>query len=227
VTAPPVQPAQAAPSSHPPRWPYALVPALHLLAALSGPIAYLYATSVPVIGANIGAGLALMWTAAWGLPWSVVPWNATGTTNQEAFVAFSACALLNVGLVAALFFLLYRRPAARMTSQAKMPLRRWHYMLVPALALLSVLVGPSYFWLSYYGSVPGESFGAPIFGDYWNSLVGLPWSIWVWGDPGALSVYGPTICALINVGLISLGFWLAYRRARRRSSLNQPEAARQ
>jgi hypothetical protein len=215
VTAPPVQPAQAASSSHPPRWPYAIVPVLHLSAALSGPAYYLYATSAPVIGANIGAGLALMWTAGWGLPWSVVPWNATGNTDQETVLAFTACALLNVALVAALFFLLYRRAARRKPSQAQpVRVRRWHYLLVPALALLSVLAGPAYFLLSVYGTMPGEGIGAPIFGDYWNALVGLPWSIWVWDEAGILSPYGPTACALVNVCLISLGFWLAYRRAR-------------
>lgn len=226
MSAPSVQPAQAVSSAHPPRWPYVIVPTLHLVAALSGPVYYVYATSVPVIGANIGAGLGLMWTAGWGLPWSVVPWNATGNTNQESFLAFTACALLNVALVAALFFLLYRRAASRTPSPAhSTPLRRWHYMLVPTLALLSVLAGPAYFWLSYFGSMPGEGIGAPIFGDYWNGLVGLPWSIWVWGKPEVF-LYGPTICALINVGLISLGFWSAYRRARMRRRLNQCEPVR-
>lgn len=226
MPAPPAQPAQTASSTHPARWPYVIVPALHLLAALSGPVYYLYATSAPVIGANIGAGLALMWTAGWGLPWSVVPWNATGVTDQGAFMTFTACALLNVVLVAGLFFLLYRRAAARRPSQAhSVPVRRWHYMLVPALALLSVLAGPLYFWLSYYGSMPGESFGAPIFGEYWNTLVGLPWSMWVWGKP-ELSLYGPTVCALINVGLITLFFWLAYRRAHRHSMLGQRDSIR-
>lgn len=109
MPAPTMQPTHKA--THPRRWPYVTVPVLFLLGALTGPAYYLYATSVPVIGANIGAGLALMWTAGWGLPWSLVPWNVSGTTVPYHFVAFTACALFNVIVVAGLSFLLYRRAA--------------------------------------------------------------------------------------------------------------------
>jgi hypothetical protein len=221
VSAPTVHPIQRVQPTHPPRWPYVLVPVLHLLAALTGPAYYLYAISVPVIGANIGAGLGLMWTAGWGLPWSLVPFNATGTSNQQDLVAFTACALFNVALVAGLFFVLYRRAATRMhvkTDQPAAP-RRWHYALVPLVALASVLAGQLYLWLTLSGiSMPGEGIGVAIFGDYWSALVGLPWSIWVWGRPDLLFGLGLTLCALLNIGLIAIAFWQAYRRARRRTA---------
>lgn len=54
-----------------------------------------------------------------------------------------------------------------------------------------------------------------VFGDYWSALVGLPWSIWVWGTTDFLFGLGLTLCALLNVGLVSIAFWVAYRRARR------------
>jgi hypothetical protein len=81
------------------RWTYLLVAGG--LLAISGPAYYLYATSQPVIGANIGAGFAMMWTALWGLPWSIWPWmslnQAIGNDSQE--LAFIACALVNVALL--------------------------------------------------------------------------------------------------------------------------------
>jgi hypothetical protein len=83
-----------------PRWTSLLV-AGGLLLALSGPAYYLYATSQPVIGANIGAGFAMMWTALWGLPWSIWPWMSldrpVGNDSEE--LAFFACALVNVALL--------------------------------------------------------------------------------------------------------------------------------
>jgi hypothetical protein len=115
-TAPPTQT-----STPPRRWPYVTLPVLFLLGALTGPAYYLYATSVPVIGANIGAGLALMWTAGWGLPWSLVPWNASGSTAQDDFVAFTACALFNVILIAGLSILLYRRSARTRSTAVTTP----------------------------------------------------------------------------------------------------------
>jgi hypothetical protein len=198
-----------------------LVPVLHLVAALTGPAYYLYATSVPVIGANIGAGLGLLWTACWGLPWSLVPLNGTGSSNQQDFLAFTACALFNVALVAIGFFLLHRRATTRMHVMTDRPVapRAWHYFVVPLVGLLSVLAGPLYLWLTISGvTMPGESVGAGIFGDYWSALVGLPWSIWVWGKADFLFGLGLTLCALLNVGLVSIAFWAAYRRARRRAA---------
>jgi len=146
----PVQPFRAPVG---PQWPYVLVPGLHPLTALTGPAYYLYATSVPVIGANIGAGLGLLWTACWGLPWSLVPLNATGTSSQQDFVAVTACALFNVALVAIGFFLLYRRAATRMHVKTDRPAapRAWHYFLVPLVALLSVLL--------YVTKISGVPFG--------------------------------------------------------------------
>jgi hypothetical protein len=86
---------------------YLLPPLAFLVVALSGPAYYLYATSQPVIGANIGAGLAIMWTAACGLPWSLWPWFARMPGNDATEAIYTACALLNVALLA--LFMWWRR----------------------------------------------------------------------------------------------------------------------
>jgi hypothetical protein len=99
-------------TTRPQRWRYIAVPVLLLLAAVAGPAYYLYATSQPVIGANIGAGLGLGWTWLCGMPWStLVPdpaLNTDATLDRLAFW-YTVCALLNVALAAVASTLLYRR----------------------------------------------------------------------------------------------------------------------
>jgi len=50
---------------------------------------------------------------------------------------------------------------------------------------------------------------------YWTVLLGMPWSLWGWGlfEPVAA-----LLCALLNVGLVSLAFVVAYRRKRRQAT---------
>ncbi len=94
------------------RWRYVAVLVLLLVVALAGPAYYLYATSVPVIGANIGAALGLGWTWVWGMPWSLLvpdPALNTEANLDRLAVMYTACALLNVALSAVVSALLYRR----------------------------------------------------------------------------------------------------------------------
>lgn len=106
-----------------PRGPYVLLPVLHLLFALSGPVYYLAAVAGDgwsleggLPDANIGAGLAIMWTALFGLPWSIPIWMIadldawSGNVNE---LVYAALALLNVALHAALMRWLYRRVVRR------------------------------------------------------------------------------------------------------------------
>jgi hypothetical protein len=100
----------------PRRWRYVSVPVLLLVAALAGPAYYLYATSQPVIGANIGAGLGLGWTWLCGMPWSLLvpdPALNTDVTLDRLALWYTACALLNVALAAVVSASLYRRRRAQ------------------------------------------------------------------------------------------------------------------
>jgi hypothetical protein len=92
---------------------YVAVVGAHFLLVLVGPVYYLIATvGTRPIEANIGAGLAILWTAAWGLPWSLWPWFARlpGTDTTEA--SYAAYALLNVLLVALFLRWRWRRSQA-------------------------------------------------------------------------------------------------------------------
>jgi hypothetical protein len=85
------------------------VPALLLALVLIGPAIYLDAT----IGAdeNIWEGMGLLWTAMWGVPWSlpivfgIVPIES----GNLAVALFTACALLNVLILT----LAFRRRSSR------------------------------------------------------------------------------------------------------------------
>jgi hypothetical protein len=209
----------------PKRWPYVAVPFLWLLGALSGPAYYMYATSQPVIGANIGAGFGLMWTAAWGWPWSLVPWNDVMTgparlTLDDWFLTFVACALLNVALVSGVFTGLYLYTARRMRRHpetGRTP-KLWHYAVVPLASLVTVVAGPIYLELQLAGgSLPAAdsdigplAFVGPL-SEQWNTLLGLPWSQW----PG-MSI-GITEAGLVNVALVSLAFLGVYLYKLRRA----------
>ncbi len=112
MTTPSMQSTQAPRPSRPRRWRYVAVPVLLLVAALAGPVYYLYAIRVPVIGANIGAGLGLGWTWIWGMPWSLLvpdPALITDAILDRLALMYGACALLNVVLGAVMSALLYRR----------------------------------------------------------------------------------------------------------------------
>lgn len=112
MTTPFVEPTQSSRPAGPRRWPYVTVPVLLLAMALAGPAYYLYATSVPVIGANIGAGLGLGWTLVCGMPWSLLvpdPVVNTDATLDRLAMMYTACALVNVALGAIVCALLYRR----------------------------------------------------------------------------------------------------------------------
>lgn len=98
-------------------WPYLTPPALLLLLVLTGPA--FYGLSAASSGspeaspdANIGTGLAMIWTAVCGLPWSVWPWMSGGVETMSSHVKeliFTVCALINVGLLAAFTLWLRRR----------------------------------------------------------------------------------------------------------------------
>jgi hypothetical protein len=112
VTTPFAQSAQSSSPSSPRRWRYVAAPVLLLIVALTGPAYYLYATSQPVIGANIGAGLGLGWTLVCGMPWSLLvpdPALNTDATLDRLARMYTACALVNVALVAVVSAVLYRR----------------------------------------------------------------------------------------------------------------------
>lgn len=200
--------------------------------ALSGPAYYVYVTSRPVIGANIGAGFGLMWTAAWGWPWSLGPWNDVmiGLSSLDGlFLAFVACALLNVALVAAMFTGFYLYTARRLRKHAEPDLapKRWHYAVVPLACLVAVVIGPIYFELQLSsGSLPtGAADTSPLtyvgpLSEQWNILLGLPWSQW----PGAL--IGITESGLVNVALVSVAFLVAYLYKLRRAQLPSNPPAR-
>ncbi len=211
-------------SVHPPavlRWPYAVVPGLHLLAALSGPAYYLLAVApygFDINGspdANIGAGLAIGWTAVWGLPWSIWPLRVENIDSPEPVLA--AFALLNVALVAAVAWWLYRSSVRRGTPTGTVASPRvWHYAVVPVALLVSVLAGPFAIVLIIAGwATLGPDVGLLLIaGDVWAMLLGLPWSL---ATRGLLVPFGSTVAALVNVALISLGFRAAYRRKRRQA----------
>ncbi len=78
-----------------------VAPVIFLLGALSGPVYYLYATAQETVAAdaNIGAGLATMWTALWGFPWSTWTWNNPPSTHGVEETIYACCALFNVVLV--------------------------------------------------------------------------------------------------------------------------------
>ncbi len=197
------------------------MPGLHLLAALSGPAYYVAAVApygFDINGspdANIGAGLAIGWTALWGLPWSIWPWRAENIDSPEP--VFAACALLNVALVAAAAWWLYRSSVRRGTRSGTVASpRARHYAVVPVVLLVSVLAGPAAILLSLAWSVtlaPGLGL-VLIFGDLWAMLLGLPWSLFT---KGLLVPFGSIVAALVNVALISLGFQAAYRRKQRQA----------
>lgn len=112
MSTPFAQSTQTSPASSPRLWRYFALPFLMLVAVLAGPAYFLYATSAPVIGANIGAGLGLGWTWVCGMPWSLfVPDPALNTdaTLDRLAVMYTACALVNVALLLVISALLYRR----------------------------------------------------------------------------------------------------------------------
>jgi hypothetical protein len=96
---------------------YFVAPVLFSIGALVGPAYYLYATAQEVVDANIGAGLAMMWTALWGLPWSIWTWNNPPGNNGTEEAIYTACALFNVVLVTLVMCWLRRR-AIRATRQS-------------------------------------------------------------------------------------------------------------
>jgi len=112
VTTPFVQPTESTWPAHPRRWRYVVGPMLLLVMALTGPAYYLYASSQPVIGANIGAALGLGWAWVCGMPWSLLvsdPAVNTDATLDRLAILYMACALFNVALIGLVSALLYRR----------------------------------------------------------------------------------------------------------------------
>lgn len=210
-------------SERPKRWPYAAVPLLWLLGALSGPAYYLVAVApygYKLNGspdANIGAGLGVMWTAAWGWPWSLRPWNDLNIgllSPDRSMLVFAACALLNVVLVAVVFAALYRYTRRRFGQhpESRRVPKRWHFAVVPLTCLVGVVAGPVYFDLQLSGvSLPAADMGVGPLSQQWNQLLGLPWSQWP-GLPLGLIESG-----LVNVALISVVFCAAYRFQLRRA----------
>lgn len=91
--------------------------------AMSGAAYYLYATSQPVIGANIGAGLAMMWTALWGLPWSIWPWKSLDgpASDDTQEIALFACVLVNVALLGLVTWWRRRSSSTAETSSSALP----------------------------------------------------------------------------------------------------------
>ncbi len=103
-------------------WHYFAVPGACLVGALSGPLyfwAHVAAFGLSATDANIGAGLGLMWTAAWGLPWSIWPWTVDDLNMREALFAFTSCALFNVALVSIMAKFLYSRATRRISAAAQ------------------------------------------------------------------------------------------------------------
>lgn len=208
----------------PKRWPYAAVPILWLLGAASGPAYYL--RSIAPYGydvngspdANIGAGFGVMWTSAWGWPWSLGPWhdlNIGLLPLDRSILSFTACALLNVVLVAAVFagLYLYTRRRFRTHPGASAALKRWHYAVVPLACLVTVLAGPIYFDLQVSGvSLPAADMGVGPLSEQWNTLLGLPWSRWSGVSLGLVEA------GLVNVALVSVASFATYRYKLRRSS---------
>jgi hypothetical protein len=94
---------------------YLLPPFGYLLVALSGPVSYLIAMSRSADG-DIGAGLAILWTGVWGLPWSIWPWTSGNTLGSGLALSFLACALVNVGLLSSLMWWRWRRATAKSTA---------------------------------------------------------------------------------------------------------------
>jgi hypothetical protein len=94
---------------------YLLPPFCFLLVALSGPVFYLIAMSRSADG-NIGAGLAIMWTGVWGLPWSIWPFLTGNAPGTDLALSFLACALVNVALLGSWMWWRWRRATARSTA---------------------------------------------------------------------------------------------------------------
>jgi hypothetical protein len=94
---------------------YLLPPLAYLLVAVSGPVYYLFAMQQSTDG-NIGAGIALMWTALWGLPWSIWPWMTSSALGFELGVIFFSCALVNVALVGMMMWRRWRRETGTSTA---------------------------------------------------------------------------------------------------------------
>ena len=87
---------------------YWAAPLAYLLISMSGPVYYLFAMQQSTDG-NIGAGIALLWTAVWGLPWSLWPWMTSSALGFELGVLFFGCALVNVALLGMLMRRRWRR----------------------------------------------------------------------------------------------------------------------
>jgi hypothetical protein len=101
----------------PPLWPYLVLPAIFLLLSLTGPAFYWlnvaeYGTLEQAADANIGAAIGIMWTALWGFPWSVWPWNSPGVSQMSGHgqeLVYVACALVNVLLITGFMIWRWRR----------------------------------------------------------------------------------------------------------------------
>lgn len=97
---------------------YLLPPFGYFVVAISGPASYLGAMSQSVDG-NIGAGFAMIWTAVWGLPWSIGAWMSADVPfgdNQE--LKFFGCAVVNVALLGWMMWWRWRRDASRSASES-------------------------------------------------------------------------------------------------------------
>jgi hypothetical protein len=100
-------------------WPFLIFPAILLLLVLAGVAFYWvsvvqYGTLESSPDANIGAALGIMWTAFWGLPWSLLPWTSSTVEQWSGHATeaiFVACALINVVLLSAFMLRLRRRSA--------------------------------------------------------------------------------------------------------------------
>ncbi|TKR21999.1 hypothetical protein FA014_18815 [Cellulomonas hominis] len=96
-----------------PRRPSRLLVA-HAVAAALVTVLLVVLAAQPTEDANIGAGLALLATLPFGLPWTLGLLLAPATWPAAAVVAVAiGCAWLNVGLHALLRVHLRRRAAAR------------------------------------------------------------------------------------------------------------------
>lgn len=79
--------------------PYLLAPVVHLLVLLLLAGFYVYATSQPVIGANIGAGMAQLGVVLLGLPWAWLPLAVGPNASEDVeFTVYLACSVLNLAL---------------------------------------------------------------------------------------------------------------------------------
>jgi hypothetical protein len=96
------------------RWPYLMVPTLYLLMIALGPLFSWWALVEDGHGpdANIGYGLGFLWTAAWGLPWSLPSAMNPPDSDVTGMVIYIACGLINVVLIS-VFMVWVRRRVAR------------------------------------------------------------------------------------------------------------------